>query len=213
MDFHSFMKKELKVAQDGVHKECRAKDPDNCRKCHTGKYAAPSGNEKPGKAHGTASPQTKEPWKVFKKGGKELFAYTLRGEGAEEEEATKRTLADENGCKPEDIDVVEEDRVSIKGTVPGQKTSEEETDEKRIESILTALWKKEPYYEIQDMEVISRGDGVFEIKGGMINADGAHDVDNALWGVRGELLRHGYRDADWNVSGDFGFFFTCRKET
>ena len=212
MDFHSFMSRELGMAQDGVHKECRAKDPDNCRKCHTGRYSTRGVREKSGGSARRVN-AAKEPWKVFKKGGRELFAYTVRGEGAEEEAATKRTLADENGCRPEDIDVVQEDRVSINGPVPGQKPLDDASDVKRIEAILAELWDREPYYEIEDMEVIARGDGVFEIKGGMINAKDGDDVENALWGVRGELLRHGYRDADWNVSGECGFFLRCRKET
>jgi len=210
VDFHTFMNKELNPVQDGVHKECRAKDPDNCRKCHTGRFVVPCGKKRGGARRFAISP-AKEPWKVFKRGGKELFAYTVRGEGTEEESETRRTLAEENGCKPEDIDVVQEERASVKGPVPGQAVTADEQDEKRIESILTAFWQKEPYCEIQDMEVIPRGDGVLEIKGGMINAKDGDDVENALWAVRGELLRHGYRDADWKVSGDFGFFFTCRK--
>ena len=40
MEFYDFMKKELNIAQDGGHKECRAKDPDNCRKCHTGPFGS-----------------------------------------------------------------------------------------------------------------------------------------------------------------------------
>ena len=35
----------------------------------------------------------KELWKVFTKDGKELFSYTIRGEGEDEEECTKQLLA------------------------------------------------------------------------------------------------------------------------
>lgn len=40
----------------------------------------------------------KELWKVFTKDGKELFSYTIRGEGEDEEECTKQLLAYENHC-------------------------------------------------------------------------------------------------------------------
>lgn len=40
----------------------------------------------------------KELWKVFRKHRKELFAYTVRGEGEDEEEATISLLAYENHC-------------------------------------------------------------------------------------------------------------------
>lgn len=207
MEFHDFMKQELKVVQDGVHKECRAKDPDNCRKCHTGRFSLEGdGGRKAANGKGRT-----EPWKVFKKGGKELFAYTVRGEGKEEETDTKKLLADENKCSPEDIDVVKEDRAAIKGAVPGS-TGDEKEDIARIESILKSLAAKNDYYQIEDLEIISRPGGVFEIVGGMINADDGNDVDNALWGVRSELLKNGFREADWRVSGDFGFFFTCKKD-
>lgn len=42
----------------------------------------------------------KELWKVFTKDGKELFSYTIRGEGEDEEECTKQLLAYENHCYP-----------------------------------------------------------------------------------------------------------------
>lgn len=35
----------------------------------------------------------KELWKVFTKEGKELFSYTIRGEGEDDEECTKQLLA------------------------------------------------------------------------------------------------------------------------
>lgn len=44
-------------------------------------------------------------WKVFEYNGKELFAYTLFGEGEEEEEATIALLAYENRCIPASIHV------------------------------------------------------------------------------------------------------------
>jgi hypothetical protein len=47
-----------------------------------------------------------EPWKVFYYGLKELGAYTIFGEGAGEEQATKELLASELlGVKPSDIEV------------------------------------------------------------------------------------------------------------
>ena len=47
-----------------------------------------------------------EPWKVFYYGLKELGAYTMFGEGAGEEQATKELLASELlGVKPSDIEV------------------------------------------------------------------------------------------------------------
>lgn len=49
-------------------------------------------------------------WKVFEHNGKELFAYTLFGEGEDEEEATIALLAYENHCRPEDIHVHKEVR-------------------------------------------------------------------------------------------------------
>lgn len=42
--------------------------------------------------------------------GKEIFAYTIFGEGADEEEATIALLAYENHCYPEAIHVHEEMR-------------------------------------------------------------------------------------------------------
>lgn len=54
-------------------------------------------------AKSTASTKEKELWKVFRRHRKELFAYTIRGEGEDEEEATKALLAYENNCKPSDI--------------------------------------------------------------------------------------------------------------
>ena len=47
----------------------------------------------------------KELWKVFTKEGKELFSYTIRGEGEDEEECTKQLLAYENHCYPNQIHV------------------------------------------------------------------------------------------------------------
>ncbi len=55
---------------------------------------------------------TKEPWKVFTKDGKELFAYTVRGEGEEEQAATIALLAYENHCKKSSIHVHKEMRRS-----------------------------------------------------------------------------------------------------
>jgi hypothetical protein len=46
-----------------------------------------------------------EPWKVFYYGLKELGAYTVFGEGAGEEHATKALLASELKVKPSDIEV------------------------------------------------------------------------------------------------------------
>ena len=46
-----------------------------------------------------------EPWKVFYYGLKELGAYTMFGEGAGEEQATKELLASELKVKPSDIEV------------------------------------------------------------------------------------------------------------
>lgn len=54
-------------------------------------------------ARNTDSTKKKELWKVFRKNRKELFAYTVRGEGEDEEEATKSLLAYENHCKPSNI--------------------------------------------------------------------------------------------------------------
>ena len=44
-------------------------------------------------------------WEVLEYNGKELFAYTLFGEGEEEEEATIALLAYENRCSPASIHV------------------------------------------------------------------------------------------------------------
>ena len=44
-------------------------------------------------AKSTDSTKKKELWKVFRKNRKELFAYTVRGEGEDEEEATISLLA------------------------------------------------------------------------------------------------------------------------
>ena len=51
-----------------------------------------------------------ELWKVFAKDGKEIFSYTIRGEGEDEEECTKRLLAYENHCHPNRIHVYTEMR-------------------------------------------------------------------------------------------------------
>lgn len=48
--------------------------------------------------------------KEFRKHRKELFAYTVRGEGEDEEEATISLLAYENHCKKSDIYVTLEMR-------------------------------------------------------------------------------------------------------
>lgn len=53
-----------------------------------------------------------ELWKVFTKDGKEIFSYTIRGEGEDEEECTKRLLAYENHCHPNQIHVHTEMRRS-----------------------------------------------------------------------------------------------------
>lgn len=54
-------------------------------------------------AKSTGSTKQKELCKVFRKNRKELFAYTIRGEGEDEEEATIALLAYENDCKLSDI--------------------------------------------------------------------------------------------------------------
>lgn len=59
-------------------------------------------------AKSTAS--TKEEWKVFTKNGKELWSYTIRGEGEEEEEATIALLAYENHCSKNSIHIHREMR-------------------------------------------------------------------------------------------------------
>lgn len=58
----------------------------------------------------TDSTKKKELWKVFRKNRKELFAYTVRGEGEDEEEATISLLAYENHCLEKDIHVMLEMR-------------------------------------------------------------------------------------------------------
>lgn len=60
-------------------------------------------------AKSTDSTKKKELWKVFRKNRKELFAYTVRGEG-EDEEATISLLAYENHCRKKDIHVMLEMR-------------------------------------------------------------------------------------------------------
>lgn len=50
-------------------------------------------------AKSTGSTKTKEKWKVFTLHGKEIFAYTIRGEIEDEEEATISLLAYENHCR------------------------------------------------------------------------------------------------------------------
>lgn len=54
-------------------------------------------------AKSTGFTKKKELYKVFRKHRKELGAYTVRGEGEDEEAATKALLAYENRCKPSDI--------------------------------------------------------------------------------------------------------------
>lgn len=54
---------------------------------------------------GDSTNRMKEPWKIFTNNGKELFAYTIRGEGEDEEECTKQLLAYENDCHPDQIHV------------------------------------------------------------------------------------------------------------
>ena len=61
-------------------------------------------------AKSTDFTKKKELWKVFRKHRKELFAYTVRGEGEDEEEATISLLAYENHCKKSDIYVTLEMR-------------------------------------------------------------------------------------------------------
>ena len=48
---------------------------------------------------------TKKQYKVFTKDAKEIFAYTIEGEGEDEQEATIALLAYENHCKPSTIHV------------------------------------------------------------------------------------------------------------
>ena len=61
-------------------------------------------------AKSTGSTKKKELWKVFRKNRKELFAYTVRGEGEDEEEATISLLVYENHCRKKDIHVMLEMR-------------------------------------------------------------------------------------------------------
>lgn len=61
-------------------------------------------------AKSTDSTKKKELWKVFRKNRKELFAYTVRGEGEDEEEATISLLAYEIHCLEKDIHVMLEMR-------------------------------------------------------------------------------------------------------
>ena len=61
-------------------------------------------------AKSTDSTKKKELWKVFRKNRKELFAYPVRGEGEDEEEATISLLAYENRCRKKDIHVMLEMR-------------------------------------------------------------------------------------------------------
>ena len=61
-------------------------------------------------AKSTDSTKKKELWKVFRKNREELFAYTVRGEGEDEEEATISLLVYENHCRKKDIHVMLEMR-------------------------------------------------------------------------------------------------------
>lgn len=61
-------------------------------------------------AKSTDSTKKKELWKVFRKNRKELFAYPVRDEGEDEEEATISLLAYENHCQKKDIHVMLEMR-------------------------------------------------------------------------------------------------------
>ena len=61
-------------------------------------------------AKSTDFTKKKELWKVFRKNRKELFAYTVRGEGEDEEEATISLLAYENHCNKSAIYVTLEMR-------------------------------------------------------------------------------------------------------
>ena len=56
-------------------------------------------------AKSTDFTKKKELWKVFRKNRKELFAYPVRDEGEDEEEAPISLLAYENGCSPSSIHV------------------------------------------------------------------------------------------------------------
>lgn len=48
---------------------------------------------------------TKKEWKVFTKNGKELWSYTILGEGEDEQEATIALLAYEQHCRKSAIHV------------------------------------------------------------------------------------------------------------
>ena len=61
-------------------------------------------------AKSTDSTKVKEKWKFFTLHGKELFAYTVRDEGEDEEEATIALLAYENHCRKSSIRVHTERR-------------------------------------------------------------------------------------------------------
>lgn len=61
-------------------------------------------------AKSTDFTKKKELWKVFRKNRKELFAYTVRGEGEDEEEATISLLVYENHCNKSAICVTLEMR-------------------------------------------------------------------------------------------------------
>lgn len=61
-------------------------------------------------AKSMGSTKKKELYKVFTKDGKELFAYTVHGEGGDEQEATIALLAYENHCRKCSIHVHKEMR-------------------------------------------------------------------------------------------------------
>lgn len=61
-------------------------------------------------AKSMVSTKRREEYKVFTKDGKELFAYTVRGEGEDEEEATVTLLAYENHCRKSSIHIHKEMR-------------------------------------------------------------------------------------------------------
>ena len=63
-------------------------------------------------ARNTGSIKPHVEYKVFTKDGKELFAYTVYGEGEDEEEATIGLLAYENHCQKSSIHVHREWRES-----------------------------------------------------------------------------------------------------
>lgn len=86
-----------------------------CKKCGGMMYQVPSKRLYCDKCRDTLQKartllRKKELWKVFRKHRKELFAYTVRGEGEDEEEATISLLAYENHCKKSDIYVTLEMR-------------------------------------------------------------------------------------------------------